>query len=50
VSAIVNAMLNGAAQTGKINLTIAGASRILNALTAREKGEKLLNPSKIETD
>jgi hypothetical protein len=43
-------MLNGVTQTGKINLMIAGASRISNVLTAGEKGKKLLNPSKIETD
>jgi hypothetical protein len=43
-------MLNGVTQTGKINLMIAGASRILNAPTAGEKGEELLNPSKIKTD
>jgi hypothetical protein len=43
-------MLNGVTQTGKINLMIAGASRILNVLTAGEKGEKLFNPSNVETD
>jgi len=50
VPGIVNAMLNGVTQTGKIDLMIAGASRILSVLTAGAKGEELLNPSKIETD
>ena len=50
MSGIVNAMLNGVTQTGKIDLMIAGASRILNVLTAGEKGKKLLHPYKIETD